>query len=176
MKLLLLAPLAAFFGVSTLDGQSADSKNKKEAFVMNTSVDNESYVFSAVVNISNGKGEDVPVAFNAIAPKQVWDNLKKWNGNDSVYFSFIASQLSISAEFSLINHLSFEPFSKQFFGYSEGRFICVYGLMGRNGYGNMIETTVDVTFDPSKKMPLPSTVGNADSIKPPKLNIIKNRR
>jgi hypothetical protein len=112
---------------------------------------NARYYLSDMVTIENGKEEEVPVKFNASIPKDAWDDLvKKYGMVESEYFALMARSLSLNAQYSLKNTLSFEPFTKQFFSLNDGVFVSDYKMVGKNGYGNAVETSVLVKYDPKE--------------------------
>lgn len=122
---------------------------KKPETVIKYSIDDSTYGISDSVTINNGKDEEVRVFFMASVSKTFWDNLiKEKGGTESSYFSLIANFLSIKAQYALKNPLSFEPFRKQFFMTSNNEFICDYKMMGRNGFGNLGETSAIIRYDP----------------------------
>lgn len=127
------------------------SKTKKVS-ALNKELSGDKYMLSQVVLIETGKEQKVEVTFNASVPKQVWDELASKNKDgESDYFALVASMLSINAKYTLKNPLSFEPFSKQFFMYMDGAFMSSYKMSGKNGYGNSVETTALVKYDPLEK-------------------------
>lgn len=109
--------------------------------------DKSKYLLSNVVQVESGQGEKIDVEFNASVDKQIWDNLTKGK-SELEYFELIAGLLSIKAQYTLKNNLSFTPFKKQFFMYSDGVFMSSYKMSGRNGYGNLIETSALVKCNP----------------------------
>jgi hypothetical protein len=102
--------------------------------------DSTKYYISDSVQVTNGKEEKVKVLFEAVVPIKIWD-VKSAMQDEKLYFSEICSSFSIKAQYTLKNSLSFEPFKKQFFMWEDSRsvFICNFKMMGRNGYGNLIE-------------------------------------
>jgi len=111
----------------------------------------DSYYLSGVVKVLNGKAEDVDVSFSATIAKDAWDNSKKLRGmSDQKYFELVGKMLSMSAQNQLKNNLSFEPFPKQYFSWLDTHFESHYKLAGRNGYGNLTETTVLAFYDPTE--------------------------
>lgn len=105
------------------------------------------YYLSNVVKIENGKSEKVAVTFEATVDKDVWDQaIEKRKAMEADYFNLIAEMLSTQAKFELENKLSFEPFKKQTFTFKDGSFVCNYKMMGRNGFGNMVESSADVSI------------------------------
>ncbi len=144
-------------------------------FKKNRTTDNAHYELSGMVEIETGKGITTPVKFTAIVPILDWDKLAKTLGwNDRQYFNLVASELSFKAQDTLKNTLSFEPFPTEMFIYYDGKFACNYNMMGRNGYGNMIEVSSLVFYNPEESGTKIVPIANADSISPPKLKIIKN--
>ena len=105
------------------------------------------YIFTDIpVNIENGHGDKVKVLFSGKVDKNIWTGLvQKNNNSEKVAFDYIAWILSLRAQSSLKNELSFEPLKKQLFFNDHENFICDYKMMGRNGYGNLQETSVIVT-------------------------------
>jgi len=98
------------------------------------------------VKIENGHGEKIAVLFSGKVDKYIWTDLvKKNNNSEKEAFDYIAWILSLRAQSSLKNELSFEPLKKQFFFNDRENFICDYKMMGRNGYGNLIEMSYLVT-------------------------------
>jgi hypothetical protein len=150
MKYFFLAILLTSF---TAYGQTKPSQTKSKAvatsktFKKQLTEDKKSYLISDLVKIENGKEEDVPVTFTVTVDKAAWDQLIK-DKLEPDYFELIASMLAIKAKFTLDNNLSFEPFKKQSMKYIDGVFTCDFKMMGRNGYGNMVETSTLVKCDP----------------------------
>lgn len=112
-----------------------------------------SYVLEDSCKVLNGKLEYVTVFFKTLVPVKVWDELiSKYDNKEKEFFSSIGVGLTIKAKYTLSNNLSFEPFRHQFVLYDKNSntFNCDYKMMGRNGYGNMVETTALVKYDPAE--------------------------
>lgn len=165
---LIIAPLLSFSQETAITESGKKVKLNKDGtwvFIQATSADKaestftkkindnkESYMLSGVVMIKNGKEEKVPVTFSGSVPVQSWDNLAKtWKDGEADFFSFVCKMLSLEAQYKLKNNLSFEPFPKQFFLYYDNSFKSSYKMIGRNGYGNLIETSSLVSYDPAKE-------------------------
>ena len=146
---------------------------KKETTTFKTDPRSDgNYHLSDIVKIENGEGENVDVVFTASVPFEIWDSVsKRFSHSGKKYFSFISNLLSIQARHTLKNNLSFEPFSKQFFSFIDGRFVCDYKMMGRNGYGNLVETSSLVVYNPYTGSE--SMQENTDSIKAPVIDLFK---
>ncbi len=115
-------------------------------------IQDELYHFTDVpISIKNGHGEYKTILFSTEISKRVWQDLKKDGATDHQIMNFIAKGLSMIAQSKLENQLSFDPLKRQFFTESERKIICYYATMARNGYGNLSETEVSVTFDPFEK-------------------------
>lgn len=132
---------------------SLDAFCQKPIFTKKFSGDSVSYVISDSINIQNGKSEYVKVFFIGSVAKAKWRELLVKNKNEKEFFELIGGMLSLEAQYKLKNKLSFEPFKRQFFFWDEKskKFICDYKLMGRNGYGNMVETSVLAEYDPNEQ-------------------------
>jgi len=127
-------------------------------------INNNKYSISDSINIKDGHGEIVKVFFQGVFPKLIWDNYvqdrkykqdslnKAYSVNyvttDSTVFSFLAQMLALKASFVLKNKESFVPFKSQFFLWyeRESKFMTDFKMMGRNGYGNLVETSSIVTY------------------------------
>ncbi|MGN6165389.1 MAG: hypothetical protein ACTHOF_12690 [Flavisolibacter sp.] len=123
----------------------------KSNFIKKESTDKESYILSGTVKIETGKGDNVDVFFNGIILKGLWDEFLKRHSSEYEFFSLVANMLSLEAKYTLKNNLSFEPMTRQFFMYQDNSFICDYKMMGRNGYGNLVETSALVKYNPEKR-------------------------
>jgi hypothetical protein len=151
MKYFLLVILLTSF---TAYGQTKPTQTKSKAvatsktFKKQLSEDKQSYLLSDVVKIENGKGDNIPVTVTATIDKATWDTVVKKRVLESDYFELIVNMLAIKAQFTLENTLSFEPFKKQSMKYIDGAFVCNFKMMGRNGFGNMVETSTVVKCDP----------------------------
>ena len=134
-------------------GQTPKSKPSPGVYNFNKkkATDNISYLFTAKIDIKNGKEEKVKVNFRATISIAAWkDYVKRYtDNNEKDLFYLITALLSMKAQYTLNNTLSFEPIKNQFFFYDEEKkvFICKYKMMGRNGYGNMVETSEFVEYD-----------------------------
>lgn len=133
-------------------------------FKKTESTNGEKYFLEGVVSVENGHSESVDVTASASVKKEIWDsfvaklravqdssnrvNNKNHIVNDSTTFSFVLSMLTIKAKYTLKNSSSFVPLSKQFFTWYNGEFTCSYKMMGRNGYGNLVETESLVFYRP----------------------------
>jgi hypothetical protein len=109
------------------------------------------YNFKGTVMIKNGHGEKVKVFFTGSVDKNKWEELKKSkNYSDYDAFNLVASILSVNAQYKLKNTQSFSPLSDQFFMWSNdtNSFISNYKMMGRNGFGNLTESTALVEYNP----------------------------
>jgi len=131
---------------STLLSQTTQSKK----FILKAvSQDGKDYLLSDSVTIENGKGEKIKVLVEASVPVRIWD---KYKGNDEKeYYWLISNMLALKAKSVLKNTLSFEPIKKQYVTWSrdDGAFYTNFKFMGRNGYGNMVETTEIVYYQPN---------------------------
>jgi hypothetical protein len=103
----------------------------------------------------DGHGELVKVFFEGWKiPKDKWREMavKNNKGSDEGWFETLTWIFSYDAQNQLKNRESFVPLRKQFFMWSdEGSYLCSYKLMGRNGYGNLIELEALVEYNPDKK-------------------------
>lgn len=109
------------------------------------------YNFKGSVMIKDGHGEKVKVLFSGSVDKNKWEELKKAkNYSDYDAFNLVASILSVNAQYKLKNSQSFSPLSNQFFMWSNdtNSFISNYKMMGRNGFGNLTESTALVEYNP----------------------------
>lgn len=112
------------------------------------------YSFSGLVMIKDGHGEKVKVSFKASVLKDKWDEFtktKKYSDIDA--FELVAAMLALDAQYTLKNSDSFVPLPNQFFMWSSenNTFIAKFKMMGRNGYGNLTETSTLVSYDPNKE-------------------------
>ncbi len=112
------------------------------------------YSISGTVMIKNGHDEKVKVLFTAAVSKDKWNELtstKKYSDYEA--FDLVASILALDAKYKLKNVESFVPLPSQFFTWSSDNntFICNFKMMGRNGYGNLSETTALVEYNPFKE-------------------------
>jgi hypothetical protein len=104
--------------------------------------------------------------------KRIWDSLiRKYKLNDAWYYNSIATSLSEIAKNSLNNPLSFIPFKAQKITLGNGRFICDYKMIGRNGYGSDIETSVIVTYRPGGQFGEPEFDTTGNPFQHPKVKI-----
>lgn len=159
MKQFLLFALTMCIGLSSFS---------QTAFTKKESSDGTRYLFDAILSVENGHGEPTNVTVSASIDKEVWVNFvtkekasqdslnkvynKNYVVNDSTVFTFIFEMLSIKARGVLKNSASFVPLNKQFFTWydKEKAFMSNYKMMGRNGYGNLIETQELVFYSPTK--------------------------
>lgn len=133
MKFIIL--LASLFIFNYANSQTFTKKDFNE----------DQYLMTDSVLIETGHNEKVNVYFVATIPKDKWQQfLIKNNTNDTTGFSIMAAMVSNKARYKLFNPASFVPFKNQTIGWRKG-FDCYYGMMGRNGYGTLIETGVWVT-------------------------------
>ena len=106
------------------------------------------------VTITDGYKESVKVYVIMGCPKDKWDQFLKLNENttDSSGLYLAISMLAIDAQYSLKNTASFVPMRKQIITWDEKQngFSCWFKMMGRNGYGNLIETDKIVVYKPFK--------------------------
>jgi len=130
---------------------SAQKTTHKISGIIEKKLDDNIYKFKDIpVEIENGHGEDIEVLFSARISMYVWKDFVSKNGNnEKKAFLLVASMLSLQAKLSLENVLSFEPLKKQFFTINDQGFICAFRMMGRNGYGNLVETSALVTYKPN---------------------------
>jgi hypothetical protein len=135
--------------------QAQKTTVKKSVLIAKTQDGNLYWFYDIPVMIENGHGEKVQVFFSATISTYVWKTLVLKNGNDeNKTFSLMASDISLKAQNSLKNTLSFEPLKKQFFFMSNNRNFesaymkSVYKMMGRNDYGNLSETSALVGYNP----------------------------
>jgi len=156
MKILLIPFLLLtlnVFGQKTKAKQPV-AKTTKESAVTKFEkrlVDDSSYGLSGSVKVANGKEEKVAVNFRATVPIDVWKQLVvKSKMIEKEFFVLVAALLTLNAQYTLKNTLSFEPFPNQFFFYNKDEkvFISSYKMSGRNGYGNLVETSELVRYDP----------------------------
>lgn len=113
------------------------------------SSDSMTVYLSDTVEITNGKEEKIKVYFTGAVLPKVWDHFLETK-DEKDFFKLIVSILSIRAQYTLKNTLSFEPFKNEFFMWDDAKksFTCSYKMMGRNGYGNLLETSSLVEYDP----------------------------
>jgi hypothetical protein len=151
---LFFIPLFAIAQKKTTNSGTKKTPVAKTASSFKKTLANDStYYLSDIVNVKNGKDEYVKVQFSSSVPKNIWDRLVvENNSNDKEYFSLVAGMLALEAQFSLKNQLSFEPFNKQFFIYYKNAFACTFKMMGRNGYGNLVETESLVDYQPKRAL------------------------
>ena len=122
------------------------------------------YVFKDDIAIKNGKGDKVIKRFTLAVPVDVWDRLIKSDSNftstneskvgkimDKHYMYLIVNIISIHAHYQCKNTLSFEPLNDNFIAWSGNTFLCNYKCMARNGYGNLIETTIVSEYIPNSQ-------------------------
>lgn len=112
------------------------------------------YSLIGSVMIKNGHDEKVKVSFIGSVSKDRWNELttaKKYTDYEA--FDLITSILALNAKYKLKNKESFIPLPSQFFMWSSDNnvFICNFKMMGRNGYGNLSETTALVEYNPFKE-------------------------
>ena len=122
----------------------------KKTFLTGDSI----YNITGSVMIKNGHDEKVKVLFKGSVSKDKWNELttvKKYSDYEA--FDLVTSILSLNAQYKLKNKESFSPLPSQFFMWSSDNnaFICNFKMMGRNGYGNLIETTALVDYNPLKE-------------------------
>jgi hypothetical protein len=107
------------------------------------------YWISDTIDVDDGKNETVRVFFQCVVNSTTWDSLSRiYNGSDERLFYWIADGISLDAKYKLNNPQSFQPFKKQFLLVDGKRFICDYGLFGRNGIGNLTEGKVFAEYKP----------------------------
>jgi len=149
MKKILL-PLIIFISI-TGKAQKTDSLIKgthtlKKSWLTDSS---KIVINNLSLNILNGHGESVEVKFT------IYSDIKSWNyliwhhhNNDEMdAVQDIADDISNEAQQSLKNILSFQPFKKEFITIQNGTATCNYKMMGKNGYGNDIETSQEVSVN-----------------------------
>jgi len=112
------------------------------------------YSITGSVMIKNGHDEKVKVLFKGSVSKDKWNELtstKKYSDYEA--FDLVTSILALNAQYKLKNTESFNPLPSQFFMWSSDNnvFICNFKMMGRNGYGNLSETTALVDYNPFKE-------------------------
>jgi len=120
-------------------------------------VDSNYYSLSGSVFISNGHDEKVKVYFEGYVPVVNWNETFKMafsKGYDKAeinLFESVTYLISVDAKFKLKNKESFVPLPKQFFIWDDESksFLSNYKMMGRNGFGNLIEMTAISLFKPS---------------------------
>lgn len=119
--------------------------------VQKTKMDSQ-YVFTNImIAVEDGHGDTVMVSFSGYSTLPTWNNVLEKNDYDEVRaFSVMAQSLSLEAKYKLKNPLSFEPFKKQSFLSMDGSIVSMYKMMGKNGYGNSIETTAMVKYNPKQ--------------------------
>ncbi len=159
---------------------------KKASTSLPKQVDDNMYNLRNIpVKIENGHGEKVIVLFNARLAKYFWDDFVSKKGkNEKEAFGLAAFMLSLEARYSLKNKDSFEPFKTQFISENGGSFVSLYKMMGRNGYGNLIESSALVEYNPdgdnsknqSVKLVDSTKVDSTKFIKAPKLIFIPNQK
>ncbi len=113
------------------------------------------YMFSAYVMIENGHGELTKVLYKSSIIKKAWDDfISNNNYSDIEAFELVTTMLALNAKYKLKNIESFVPLPNQFFIWSINHeaFVSNFKMMGRNGYGNLSETTVLVVYDPKQKI------------------------
>ncbi len=126
------------------------TSSQASTFSKRLSADSLDYFLSDMVAIKNGKEESVKVSFRASIPVEVWkDYVKRYHNKEKDLFLLISSILSLNAQYTLKNTLSFEPIKSQFFMYDKENkvFMSNFKMMGRNGYGNLVETSEIVRYD-----------------------------
>jgi hypothetical protein len=130
--------------------KSVTSSKNVSAFKKITSVDSL-YSLSGDVMIKNGHDEKVKVSFRASVLKDKWNEFtktKKYSDIDA--FELVAAMLSMNAQYTLKNTDSFVPLPSQFFMWSNDNnsFMANFKMMGRNGYGNLTETSTLAFYNP----------------------------
>lgn len=138
--------LAFSLMMATLVSNAQFSKTK-------STTDSNSVIIKSVVELKNGHEEKVLVNVTGSMSAVVWGNFVQGRKiSDSAAFDFVVKMLSIQAQYSLKNSDSYEPMKNQFIMWYEKdqTFMSNFKMMGRNGYGNMTETSAMVEYDPSK--------------------------
>ena len=122
------------------------------------------YVFTDNIIVSNGKGDKVKKKFTLFVPISVWEYQIKNDTNftgckesklsnrslvEKHYMDFIVNVISIHAKYMCKNSLSFEPLNDNTVIWLEDKFISSYKCMARNGYGNMVETSIMSDYVPN---------------------------
>jgi hypothetical protein len=145
----IVCALFIFFLHNNLFSEYKSSAQGVHAFQKKIDDTKKAYLLEDVIIIENGKEEEIKVKFSASVPIEVWSkNWKKSGEKEKEYFNSIAFLLSIQAQNSLANPLSFQPFAKEFFTWDNQKFVCNYKMSGKNGLGNSVETSLIVKSDP----------------------------
>lgn len=138
---------------SSTTTKSATSSKNVSGFKKTLSGDSL-YSLAGDVMIKNGHDEKVKVSFRASVLKDKWDEFtktKKYSDIDA--FELVAALLALNAQYTLKNTDSFVPLPSQFFMWSSDNnsFMANFKMMGRNGYGNLTETSTLAFYDPYKE-------------------------
>lgn len=133
-------------------GSFADASSLLSHPVQKSQSSDSEYFFNNIpVPIENGHGDTIKVLFWGSITKKLWAALLEKNDYDETKaFYYLGQGLSLKAQYILKNPLSFEPFKKQKFVSHGGNVLCMYEMMGKNGYGNSVETTTIVDYNPLK--------------------------
>jgi hypothetical protein len=108
-----------------------------------TTSDRLTYVITDSVNVKNGKGEIIKVFTTLAVGKDIWDKATlRWR--ESEYLDYVVNEIAENAKESATNQLSFEPLNNNHISYDNktGLYTSNYRMMARNGFGNLVETTV----------------------------------
>lgn len=161
MKKLFTMLFALMFVSLSATSQKAQTKTtnpkapidfKKKLLIVNG---DSVYSLIGSVMLENGHKEKIKVLFESTVSINKWDVLKKEKKySDYDLFSLAAMILTSNAKYKLKNTESFSPLPKQFFMLSKDsdEFISNFKMMGRNGFGNLTETTSLVSYNPYEKI------------------------
>jgi len=130
------------------------------------------YDITASCQIETGQLTKQAVIFSTFIEKRIWDSLiKKYKQNEAQYYNSIAASLSEIAKNSLKNPLSFVPFKSQKITFGNGRFICDYKMIGKNGFGSDAETMLTITYRPGGQFGEPEFDSTANPFQHPKVKV-----
>jgi hypothetical protein len=101
------------------------------------------------VTLKKGDGELTTIFASLSVDPGVWENYRK-NQSDSTAFREVVFMITLKAQYSLKNTLSFVPMKEQFIMWYEKQksFMSDYKMYGRNGYGNLVESKALVFYKP----------------------------
>jgi methionine synthase I (cobalamin-dependent) len=112
----------------------------------------DEYTLIDTVLITNGHGDDIPVLFTIYVQKDKWETYLAVTkvGDDKDGAMMVGMAVSLMAQGHLKNGDSFEPFKKQIVTWTKDDigFTCLYGMMGRDGLGNLGEVKEIVVYTP----------------------------
>lgn len=143
-----------FCFAQTVKTSSPKAKKNKNVSGFTKRASDSVYYISGTVLIEDGHDEKVQVYFSSSVDQKGWDDYTKTNKySDIDAFELITAMLALDAQYHLKNSSSFIPLKKQFFMLESGEttFRSVFKMMGRNGYGNLTETSVLSAYTPEIK-------------------------